>query len=172
MSNFTDYGYIDTSPFRINELDWDNHYTKLRNESAPVHQHTSVIPLKWDMEGLWNEKSYQSPPTEFYERYYDEDFFEELLEKVNGSYFVRILFTKLNRGGSIYPHEDFGDSLRQNRRIHIPLKTNEQILFSVGGEVRNLKVGQITEIDNTQEHWVENKSNEDRIHLIVDIYDK
>ena len=41
--------------------------------------------------------------------------------------------------------------------------------FFVDGEKKNLKTGEIWEIDNTKLHKVENLSNSDRVHLIVDI---
>jgi hypothetical protein len=36
----------------------------------------------------------------------------------------------------------------------------------------NMKVGKIYEIDNLNSHSVENHSTENRIHLIMDIFDK
>ena len=53
-------------------------------------------------------------------------------------------------------------------RIHIPIVTNEKSIFFVNGEEKNMRGGEIWEIDNEAVHMVENRSDADRIHLIVD----
>ena len=56
-----------------------------------------------------------------------------------------------------------------SHRIHVPIKTNKNVLFSVDGEKRELNQGEIIEINNLKDHFVENNDpNEDRIHLIMD----
>ena len=55
------------------------------------------------------------------------------------------------------------------KRHHIPIVTNDEVWFYVDGEKKNLKTGEIWEIDNTKLHKVENLSNKDRVHVIVDI---
>jgi len=52
--------------------------------------------------------------------------------------------------------------------VHIPITTNDKVVFTVDGEKKNMQVGEFWEIDNSQDHSVENQGNEDRIHLIVD----
>ena len=172
MNNFVEYGFIDTSCFSIDESDWDNEYTKARNEKYPNHQSTKVIPLMWSVEGLTREKEYINPKTRFFEKYYNESFFDNLLNLVDGSYVVRIIFTKLLKNERILPHVDAGDNLIKNRRIHIPIKTNQDVKFTVGDETRVIKRGEATQINNSKVHGVWNHSDEDRIHLIVDIYDE
>jgi len=46
--------------------------------------------------------------------------------------------------------------------------THGQVLLCVGGEKRHLAAGEIWEINNATVHYVENFSNHDRVHLIVD----
>jgi aspartyl/asparaginyl beta-hydroxylase (cupin superfamily) len=55
-----------------------------------------------------------------------------------------------------------------SKRTHIPIITNSEVTFIVGGETKYLKEGEIWEIDNSKEHSVNNNSNVDRIHLIMD----
>jgi hypothetical protein len=51
----------------------------------------------------------------------------------------------------------------------VPVITNTECIFSVGDESRNLDAGQIWIIDNVNRyHSVENKGNNDRVHLIID----
>jgi len=58
--------------------------------------------------------------------------------------------------------------LINSHRVHIPIVTNDQITFMVGGEEKQMKVGEVWEINNATFHRVMNESNEDRIHLILD----
>jgi len=77
---------------------------------------------------------------------------------------------KLTAKKSIRPHVDVvGFSLVVCRRIHIPIETNDECYFTVGDDKRNLKVGELWEINNDKkEHSVNNFGDTDRIHLIVD----
>ena len=53
--------------------------------------------------------------------------------------------------------------------MHIPIITNKKVYFSVGEEKKNLKSGEMWEINNSKKsHAVKNNSKEDRIHLIID----
>jgi hypothetical protein len=83
---------------------------------------------------------------------------------------MRALLVNLTAGKSIVPHVDtVGFTLVLCRRIHIPIQTNENCFFTVGGDKRNLKLGEIWEINNDKkEHSVDNLGETDRIHLIVD----
>jgi hypothetical protein len=59
------------------------------------------------------------------------------------------------------------------KRLHIPIQTNEECLFFIKDEVKNLKVGEIWEIANDEYvHWVENKGKTDRVHMIIDWKEK
>ena len=65
-------------------------------------------------------------------------------------------------------HTDSGYSLLNCHRIHVPIITNEKAAIFVGGEEKNMQVGDVYEINNGLTHAVENKGGEDRIHLIID----
>jgi tetratricopeptide (TPR) repeat protein len=79
-----------------------------------------------------------------------------------------MILAKLVAGGTIPKHTDAGFSLLNCHRVHLPIITNDDVIFSVGGEDINMQVGELWEINNGTEHAVENRSAEDRIHLIVD----
>jgi len=83
-------------------------------------------------------------------------------------YVIRALFAKLLPGESIVPHIDTTFSLLHCHRLHIPIVTNSKVSFIVGGERKNMKTGEIWEINNATVHSVENHSDIARIHLIVD----
>jgi tetratricopeptide (TPR) repeat protein len=86
----------------------------------------------------------------------------------NNGFIVRLLLAKLLAGGKIPNHTDAGYSLLNCHRVHIPVITDDKVVFVVGGEEKNMQVGEFWEINNGLEHAVENRSDEDRIHLIVD----
>jgi len=93
---------------------------------------------------------------------YIADFYHD-----NG-FVVRLMFAKLLASGKIPRHADGGFSLMNSHRIHIPLVSDEKSIFLVNGEPKNMLVGELWEINNKLIHSVENHSEKDRIHLIVD----
>jgi hypothetical protein len=112
-------------------------------------------------------------PTNHYPIFQDEiSKIEELIKLNTGEEgkIMRALLVKLTKGKSIRPHKDVvGKSLVLGRRIHIPIETNDDCFFTVGGDRRNLKVGELWEINNDKkEHSVQNLGETDRIHFIVD----
>ena len=46
--------------------------------------------------------------------------------------------------------------------------TTPGIIFTIDGIDKHLKIGEIWEIDNTKMHGVNNPTDTDRVHLIVD----
>lgn len=83
----------------------------------------------------------------------------------------RIRLAKLKAGGVIPVHIDGASYFAKQHRLHIPLTTNPDVVFSVGGVFKHMSVGEIWEINNTIHHGVHNLGNCDRIHLVVDYYD-
>jgi hypothetical protein len=82
---------------------------------------------------------------------------------------LRAILVNLPSGKSIPSHVDSGPSLVYCRRIHIPIQTNEKCFFTVGDDKKNLKLGEIWEINNDKKmHSVDNFGDDDRVHLIVD----
>lgn len=77
---------------------------------------------------------------------------------------------RLNPRQTITSHVDIGDFLLKCNRIHVPLKTNPKVIYLINGEKYYWKRGFIYEFDNTLWHGVYNKSDEDRIHLILNLY--
>lgn len=91
------------------------------------------------------------------------------LEKIHGGVCSLAMIVKLLPNGDIIPHKDDNQYLGVVRRHHIPLKTNNKVLFHVDNDSINMKVGECWEINNSKTHYVTNNSDEDRIHLIIDI---
>jgi hypothetical protein len=82
---------------------------------------------------------------------------------------ARVLLIKLEANKNVTEHTDSGDYLNTVRRFHIPIITNDQVFYTVNGEKINMKEGDCWEINNRKPHSVDNDSNEDRVHLLVDI---
>jgi len=168
--NFKMCGDIDITHLKDNldGLDWSEH--TLRQNLYEVHKDTQTLEIMWDVESLQTNKI-----GKIHSNYYKLDI-ESFLEKIKpiyesnygGGYFIRILLVKLKSNSNIAPHVDTGDSLKNCKRTHIPIITNSKVTFTIGGETKNLKEGEIWEIDNTKQHSVDNNSDIDRIHLLID----
>jgi len=75
----------------------------------------------------------------------------------------------LKAGGVINLHRDLGSGLASNIvRIHIPVTTNEDIYFHVNEERVCMQNGECWFADITKLHKVENRSNSDRLQLMID----
>ena len=148
----------------FNEDDW-NKYT-YRQETWDVHNQTQTIPL------LYGEDFDEvAPQRKDYNKFIPilKSIEEKLIKKYSTGSISRAILVKLGVGCSVKAHQDHGAALQSTIRHHIPLQTNRYVIFTVGGEGKNLKEGEIWEIKNTNKtHSVYNKGVEDRIHLIVD----
>ncbi len=80
---------------------------------------------------------------------------------------VRLL--KLSAGAVIKEHRDADLAFEKGEiRIHIPVQTNEQVLFVLDKERMQLAEGECWYMNFNLPHTIENKSNADRIHLVID----
>jgi len=138
-----------------------------REKTYEVHKQTQSLLLIHDDDfrhynptyhDLYNDFRRELQPVfEFIADYFKHD-----------GYVVRALFARLKGKGRIDTHTDGLYSLLKCHRIHIPIITNDQVVFTIGGEEKVLGEGEMWEINNATLHAVDNKSDEDRIHLIVD----
>lgn len=171
--NFRQLDQVDVSELQTKVLafaedEWDS-YTWRQNRPGSAQADTQSIPLVFD------EDFRHEDPTRR-EMYFELDcdsLLEPVIESISDfytgdGYVVRALLTRLKPQGEIPPHVDNGYSLLHCRRIHIPLLSSDGVEFTVGGEKRVLKEGEVWEINNAREHSVFNKSDQRRIHLIVD----
>ncbi len=89
-----------------------------------------------------------------------------------GGIVIRAMIANLLAGAVITPHVDTDPSFAVGHRIHVPLVTNEDVDFTIGGELFNLKEGVAYEINNLEKHGVHNRSAQDRLHLIFDYVER
>ena len=105
----------------------------------------------------------------------------KILENLPCKY-ERVRFMKLEAGKVIGKHsdkidKDLGFDDGQIMRIHVPIRTNDDVVFALYETSRakmphdyRLKTGHYYYTDVTRPHAVRNMSEVDRIHLVVDCY--
>lgn len=100
------------------------------------------------------------------------DSVDPLISTLEGKYSGkrgRVLLVNLPAGENIPEHMDSGAYLQIVHRNHIPVITNDQVMFGVGNSVVNMKENNLYEINNHKTHYVNNDGDTDRYHLIIDI---
>ncbi len=180
--NFFHIGNIDLAELRklvreLTEEQWNNF--SLRQKRYEVHQHTQTIGLVYDPDFRHSHPT-RLPTLQIFEAairpalWMTADHFEKSDAgrqriKENGiGYFIRATLVLLKAGCAIAEHQDKNFSLAHSHRIHLPIITNDQVLFTVGSETINMREGQLFEINNRRMHSVHNNGADDRIHLILD----
>ena len=168
IDNFHKVGEIDIKPWLTNvdtltsEIWGEDSW---RQETYSVHQDTQTISLVFD-------KYFEKPiKTEHYKMFETNLMpLESLLSTRYGNGFTaRLILTKLKPKGVIPEHQDNGECFQVSHRVHLPLITNDEVLFSVGEETITMQPGELWEINNTNRpHQVVNMSDSERIHLIID----
>lgn len=80
---------------------------------------------------------------------------------------VRLM--SLSAGDYILPHSDgYSDYQSGLVRIHIPIQTDPQVIFTVEGESIHFSLGHAWYLNAVCIHGVENHSTQARIHLLID----
>jgi hypothetical protein len=80
---------------------------------------------------------------------------------------VRLL--NLAAGSVIHEHRDRGLRYEEGTfRLHIPLQTNPDVDFIVGGQRMDMQAGECWYANFDLPHSVHNRSNENRVHLVID----
>ena len=85
-----------------------------------------------------------------------------------GGIILRAMAARLPPHATIEGHVDGHPSFSCAHRIHVPLLTNPDVIFFVGGRQVTMDVCKGYEINNQLVHSVHNGGEEDRIHFIFD----
>lgn len=170
MDNFnyitkTDIGYVKEVVENFTEEDWNEF--DFRQKTFEVHKETKTIPLIFDTDFRSSNPTYLPRANLFID---DIKRFSNLLKDFYGEgYLIRSILVSLKANSVIAPHIDKGDSLEKCFRVHLPIITNDKVNFIVGDEMKIFKEGELWEINNSGKiHSVENNSDVDRVHLILD----
>lgn len=83
---------------------------------------------------------------------------------------TRISLNNMRPHSVIPEHVDFMYHYESTIRVHVPIMTNENVVFKFPtvNQSLHMKVGQIVEFNNNIPHSGKNESEENRIHLIID----
>jgi len=161
-------------PFLL-EVDDVNHWKENTSRQKEYEQHrfTETIFLRFrkDLNTFLNFELVDYPLMEVY-----RDEIDRYLEILSHHYKIKdygVIIANLKSGGIIPLHYDYGNYFESSHRVHIPIRTNEQVLFKVNEETFNMKCGNVYEIDNVGSiHGVLNTSIEDRYHIIFDLFEE
>lgn len=164
--------YIDKLLEAIREEDWDkNNYRKKAGGMVDVDTipilHTSKCAYAGDTMDAINDIHKETD----FDYYFP--FVKPMIQELKKYYTFNKYATfmaKLIPGGNIRKHKDVGRFLELCHRVHIPLKSNPDVGYFVDGKRYYWEPGNIYEFDNTLNHSVQNYSKEDRIHLLVNLY--
>lgn len=97
-----------------------------------------------------------------------EDFLEDVRDIFNVKDFGRVLLVKLYPNGKVLPHIDQGKYAEAGNRLHFVIQSDEGNEFICGDEKVHMKPGELWYFDHKVLHYVNNNSERDRIHLLID----
>jgi aspartyl/asparaginyl beta-hydroxylase (cupin superfamily) len=170
--NFKNHGTYDVNKIKSYILDLEDEWfiNTSRQDKFYTHKDTNSYfmyqsDLKWTKDQIF---SVEAKIDDEELLWLIEPIIEDL-ERIHNGVRGNVLFIKLKAKHNIPKHFDDGDYLVYSRRHHVPIITSEQTLFGVGTEKINMLEGECWEINNTRFHSVENDSDIDRVHLLIDI---
>lgn len=156
----------------IDEQDWflSDYRQQINTMTA-----TNSIPLMHTplcASGLCSMKPIEDiKPQPLYEKY--KESLDDILLDLSKYYKYKTysaFITRLKPYGVVGKHIDVGNFLTLCHRIHIPLLTNPKVAYVIDEQEYYWESGNIYEFDNTRLHGVINRSDEYRVHLIINLY--
>ena len=180
--NFRKIGDVDVTQLAqlvadFGEADWDA--ASYRQRRYEVHRDTQTIGLVFD-EDFRHSHPTRLPALQTFEEplrptlaliadYYEgSGQGQRLVREFGYGYFVRATLVRLRAGCGIGSHTDNNFSLTHSHRVHVPIVSNDRVVFKVGTESWVLLPGEVVEINNRRSHSVSNEGATDRVHLILD----
>lgn len=85
-----------------------------------------------------------------------------------GAVWGRSRLMRLAPGAEVPPHVDVNYYWRTHLRLHIPVATTPDVLFTCGDETVHMKAGECWVFDTWQCHHVRNGGPATRVHLVLD----
>jgi hypothetical protein len=155
---------------KISEEIWDEQNSSKPNNFSEFYK-TKHIIFKFVHDLNDCTRSYEFPVWEKW-----KDKIMPILEEAVKPYgysngiFSRIMLAKLQAGSDIKAHKDGNKAATFPHKIHIPIKTNEKVIFFVNPKTYHFKEGFAYEVNNLAAHYVENGGDQDRIHLIFEYF--
>jgi hypothetical protein len=170
---------IDTAPYlaeiAANSELWDEDTS--RQEKIVTQRETRTITLRSHAAQASLDSrvrrakpiGYRGQPSEMSSRLpLISTYVDQLVLGMNGV-IGRAVMTNLRPHGTIFPHTDDGVYWLLRDRYHLVLKSVAGSHFKAGGEEVRMQAGQLWWFDPTVRHEAFNDSDEERIHVIVDV---
>ena len=186
-----DQNIIDRISTKLNALDniFANHYSnynKSKSWSAislkGFSPDISMIEKPSEMNTKWiaehKDEEFHIQKTEMYETFKEE--IDEILEKYIGAETQRVRFMRLSPNqGELERHTDQTDKEvgvedGEIMRLHIPIKTNKDVIFNVW-DTNNIRLEKtmpestLWYLDMRKPHRALNGGTSERIHLVIDV---
>jgi len=172
---------IDRFPMRIDlerlrsELDLLNNHTWVAHYDKDLADGWTAVPLvSWDGSmdrvesqniGVWGQ--YRRTPIVARLPY-----FSQILDAFQCPH-GRIRIMKMLPGTIIRPHRDIKEEVSNfafnQVRLHIPIVTNDKVVFNVDGVNLQLEPGRLYYVNFSKTHYVRNDGSEVRTHLVLDL---
>lgn len=127
-------------------------------------QGNEAVPLVSAGGGMNDDLEGPMAPTEQLERC---PYIMALMGELDGVW-GRSRLMGLASGSEVPPHVDVHYYWRTHLRIHIPVITNPDVLFTCDGETVHMAAGECWVFDSFAPHDVQNRGSERRIHLVLD----
>lgn len=96
----------------------------------------------------------------------------DLMRRVEAYQLDRLLITRLAPGGRIMPHaDDQGEYVNDpsRERYHVVIQGLPGSLYTNGDETVTMRTGEVWLFDPLLVHSIQNNSEDDRIHMLVDL---
>jgi len=175
MDNFKLMGTFDPSnvvkELKITHL-W-NWLNLRRNDPTLKHMAVQDIILRFQPVGYdaTYEFFYNSLPcVDYFSQRYLPKTFNAVLDEFSYQNLGRVMVANLRPGEVIDYHIDEGRYAQRIDRYHMVVTSNENVTFTAGSDSVHMNAGEIWWFNNQALHMVKNNGQEDRIHIIVDIY--
>ena len=152
----------------INDSEWIDHFVKENYDGE-----WTVIPLRGPANATHPVLMIYSDPTctEFENTFFLEKclYFQEVLKSFRCE-LQAVRLMKLAPGSIIKEHKDHDlDAEAGNARLHIPITTNDKVLFKLNNERVILNEGECWYLRLSDPHSVENKGETARVHMVIDV---
>lgn len=164
-------------PFCFDAQQLQNDLKKIEEAEWVKHYNSSIY------EGDWSGVALRSVGGKAMQLYPDptatDDFADtEMLSRCN--YYRQVLNTlhcpltavrllRLRAGSNIAEHRDYRLGYEDGEvRLHVPIVTNPDVAFYLAGERVMMAIGDCWYLNVNLPHRVDNRSNTDRVHLVID----
>lgn len=174
---------------KLNKLPaFTNHYSNYNKDKSwgalslrGYRPEPEFITKPSEMSEDWQEKNkdvrFEMQDTTLYD---DFDEVRDFISEQLGSKVHRVRFMRLKPGGGELERHtdqvdtDSGGTLGKLARIHIPVKTNDDVIFTVWdtkgvAQKVHMDVGEYWFLDTRKPHMAVNGGTDERIHLVIDV---